>query len=101
MFFKKGTDINSPLLNEISRGQLIDVRSKAEWDSGHLPTAVHVPVEQLVENVEKFTKDKDATYYIYCLSGGRAGQAVRALKSKNIDAENLGGIWQYKGALVK
>jgi phage shock protein E len=76
------------------RGVVIDVRSKMEYDEGHLKSAdklidfnsgeFHSKVDEL---------DKDQTYYLYCRSGNRSGQAARLMKSKGFEnVYNVGGF---------
>ncbi len=66
--------------------QLIDVRSKGEYDLGHIAGAVNVPLDTL--QVAAANWDRNATYVVYCASGVRSSQAVQIMTSmgfKNID----------------
>lgn len=94
-------NINDEKIKNLPKGQLLDVRELDEWKSGHLENAIHAPLMGLVMNVNDFVGDKDTTYYVYCLSGGRAGQAVNALLRSGYKAENIGGVMSYNGNLVK
>ncbi len=72
---------------------IIDVRSQAEWDGGHIDGAVHIPYDQIASRIAEVTTDKNARIGLYCQSGGRAGMALTTLKDKGyINVENLGGI---------
>ena len=72
---------------------LIDVRTYAEWDDGHIETAIHIPLEKISNTIEGVIKDKDQVIYLYCRSGNRSGQAEIALKSIGyVNAKNIGGI---------
>jgi len=72
---------------------VIDVRSQAEWDGGHIDGAVHIPYDQIATGIAEVTTDKSARIGLYCQSGGRAGMAMTTLKDKGfINVENLGGI---------
>jgi phage shock protein E len=72
---------------------VIDVRSQAEWDGGHIDGAVHLPYDQIATRIAEVTTDKSAHIGLYCQSGGRAGMALTTLKDKGyINVENLGGI---------
>ena len=44
---------------------LIDVRSQAEWDEGHIETAIHIPHTDIVEGIKKVTSDKSAKIYLH------------------------------------
>ncbi|PKD43433.1 rhodanese-like domain-containing protein [Rhodohalobacter barkolensis] len=79
---------------EEERGVVIDVRSKMEYDEGHLKLA-----DELIDfNAGEFhnkvdSLDKDKTYYLYCRSGNRSGQAARLMKSKGFEnVYNVGGF---------
>ena len=72
---------------------LIDVRTDAEWDDGHIETAIHIPLDKISDTIEDFIEDKDQVIYLYCRSGNRSGQAEMALKSIGyVNAKNVGGI---------
>jgi len=72
---------------------LIDVRTHAEWDDGHIETAIHIPLDKISNTIEGFIEDKDQVIYLYCRSGNRSGQAEMALKSIGyVNAKNVGGI---------
>ena len=82
--------------NEASQGSnpiLIDVRTHAEWDDGHIEKAIHIPLDKISNTIEGFIEDKDQVIYLYCRSGNRSGQAEMALKSIGyVNAKNVGGI---------
>lgn len=56
---------------------LVDVRTPAEYAGGHIPTAVNIPVEELVDRLDEIPHDRTAI--IYCSTGYRAAIAVEAL----------------------
>jgi rhodanese-related sulfurtransferase len=61
---------------------LIDVRTKEEYDSGHLDGAINIPYEQVVETLgDTYTVHEDTPIVVYCRSGNRSGQAFTALKN--------------------
>jgi len=74
---------------------LLDVRTPDEYRSGHIPGSINVPLNRV--DSEDF--DPDAKIYVYCHSGARAGRACDILSANGYDAENIGGITKYKGAL--
>jgi phage shock protein E len=66
---------------------IIDVRSEAEWSSGHIEGAVLIPYEQIGEKIGSIAKDKTKRLYLYCRTGRRAKIAQEALEKlgyKNI-----------------
>ena len=58
---------------------LVDVRSPAEFSSGHLPGAINIPVGDLGGQVKKLGK-KDGPIVLYCASGTRSMMARSTLK---------------------
>lgn len=70
---------------------LVDVRTKEEYDEGHLKDALNIPYDTIDENVEL---DKSKTILVYCKSGKRASTAETTLKSLGYTVYNLGGFEQ-------
>lgn len=58
----------------------IDVRTAAEYNTGHLEGAVNIPHGEIANEIGGLTQDKNAEIYVYCRSGGRAGKALNALE---------------------
>lgn len=58
----------------------IDVREKDEYNLGHIPNAINVPMEKLIIEPEKYIV-KGETYYIYCKKG-KATEVVCEILSK-------------------
>lgn len=72
---------------------LIDVRPRIEYDSGHLPGAVSLPVDELPARLDTLPKRKRIVAYCrgtYCLF---ADEAVAMLRSAGFDAVRLAGGW--------
>jgi acetyl esterase/lipase len=77
--------------------QIIDVRSKAEFDAGHLDNAQFMPHEQIKELIAKTEIKKDDHIVLYCKSGGRSGTALETLKALGYtNAINAGGYEAMK-----
>ena len=55
-------------LLQLNPNNIIDIRSKSKYLSGHILNAKSVEAFQLVNNPNYYL-DKDETYYIYCDSG--------------------------------
>ena len=65
----------------LKKGALvIDVRSAAEFKSGHLPKALNLPLEQIEELLPRSVKDKNQVLLLHCQSGMRSGAAKTRLK---------------------
>ncbi len=62
--------------------RLIDVRTKEEYDEGHLDGALNMPYETVVETIQDMRSvAPDTPIIVYCKSGNRSGQAFTALKN--------------------
>ncbi len=71
-------------------GRLVDVRSPAEFKSGHLPGAINVPVDSVARKLDAFGP-KDGAIVVYCASGARSAQAKRVLAANGFtNVRNLG-----------
>ena len=57
----------------------IDVRSKEEFDSGHLQNALHIPHEEIGGKIAQLVPNKSAKINLYCRSGRRAEIAKKTL----------------------
>jgi rhodanese-related sulfurtransferase len=68
------------LLNE--GAVLVDVRSKAEFDGGHIIDARHVPQEELAQAGESLKRFKDKVVITCCESGMRSAAASRVLQAQ-------------------
>jgi len=56
---------------------LLDVRTDKEYEAGHIPGAVNVPLAEIGEKVKKLKKDKDLV--VYCRSGNQSIWAIKRL----------------------
>ncbi|AWW27788.1 rhodanese-like domain-containing protein [Acetobacterium carbinolicum] len=87
---KKRLDANEPIV-------LLDVREKNEYAGQHIPNSINLPLGQ-IQTVDKIVPDKNATIFVYCLSGGRSQSAAsQMVKMGYQNIYNLGGIggWKY------
>ena len=76
----------------IEKGAIIlDVRTKSEYEGGHIKNALHIPVQELGNRIDEIKK-LNKPVIAYCASGMRSGSASSMLKSNGIDAINGGGI---------
>ncbi len=88
--------ININEIKDLGKINLIDVRETNEFAQSRIEGARNIPMMGLMTNHEQFL-DKNDTYYIMCLSGGRSYQVASHLESLGYDVVNLeGGISSYK-----
>jgi phage shock protein E len=80
---------------------LLDIRTPAEYESGHLSDAQLVDFEAADFDARLATLDKQATYAIYCRSGNRSGQALERMKAAGFthvaDLEHGINAWKQAG----
>ena len=58
---------------------LLDVRSEGEYNAGHIPGAVLMPLNKLLAAPNDVPGKGDKTIVVYCASGYRSGKARSAL----------------------
>ena len=68
---------------------LLDVREQDEWDAGHAPDAVHIPLGDLPDRVGELPEDQ--RLLVVCHAGGRSAQATAWLVQGGRDAVNVEG----------
>ena len=74
---------------------LLDVRDPDEFEEGHIPGAVNLPLNEIRTRMEELPRDREIS--IYCGVGQRAYYATRILLQNGYHARNLaGGIRTYK-----
>ncbi|MDO8998645.1 MAG: rhodanese-like domain-containing protein [Bacteroidota bacterium] len=78
---------------------VIDVRSKAEFSSGHVKGSVNIPLENIGSNSDKLKKHNHII--VCCRSGNRSGMAQRTLQAKGFKNVTNGGSWQNVNKHIK
>jgi rhodanese-related sulfurtransferase len=85
-----GNKIN--LQEVISNGSVIlDVRTKSEYQSGHLRNSINIPIDNLQKSIKEL--DKNKPIITCCASGSRSAYARRILKSNGFENVYNGGSW--------
>jgi hydroxyacylglutathione hydrolase len=73
--------------------QIVDVRAPSEWESGHIPGAVHMFLPELRK--QSVALDKEKPVAVYCDSGYRASIGTSILKQEGFGCVcNVPGSWQ-------
>ena len=91
------TGEKKPETKESNNTIIIDVRTKAEFDSGHLENAINIPYTEIGEQIKSVTEDTSKNIIVYCRSGRRSGIARKELlKMGYKNVINAGG---YKDLL--
>lgn len=91
------------LISQQDNAIILDVRTPKECEEGIMP-------EAQMSNFFEFNKfkaylaelDKSKTYFVYCRSGNRSGQACRLMKEMGLpNTYNLiGGMMEWNGEVV-
>lgn len=69
--------------------QIIDVRTREEFNSGHVKGSLNIPLQNLSAQLNKISKAKPVI--VCCASGMRSGSAKTVLQSKGYTVYNGGG----------
>jgi len=67
---------------------LVDVREQDEWDAGHAPDAVHIPMGELPDRLGELP---EGDVHVVCRSGGRSARASAWLQQNGVDAVDVAG----------
>ena len=62
---------------ETGKTIIIDVKTKKEFDQGHLTNAINMPYTKIKEEIKKYAPDLDQKIILYCRSGRRSGIALK------------------------
>ena len=102
----KEVDIPEIDVDELARrhqagATLIDVRQPDEYEAGHVPGAVLIPLREVPERVDEVPAGGEVL--VICKSGGRSRSASEFLRTQGIDAINVAGgtqAWIRSGHTV-
>jgi rhodanese-related sulfurtransferase len=80
---------------------IIDVRTWEEYIEGHLPGAINIPNENIIDTDPEKLTDKTQLLLIYCRSGNRSKQAAQKLFDMGYtNIIEFGGIIDWDGEIV-
>ena len=80
---------------------IIDVRTEEEYDEGHIPGAVNLPLDNIGTVAPPQLPDKDQLILVYCRSGRRSKQAAQKLADQGYtNIVEFGGINTWEGEIV-
>jgi rhodanese-related sulfurtransferase len=93
-------DLASLLADESANVLLLDVRTQAEFDQGHIAGAVLSPFDALETMFKE--QDKSRPIVVYCRSGNRSSTALRTLTRMGYtNVSDFGGINRWRGSFVR
>ena len=78
-------------LEASDKAMLLDVRTAGEFANGTIRNAKNIDYlsPAFAQKIQKL--DKDTTYFLFCLSGNRSGQACKMMLKQGFDVRNLSG----------
>ncbi|MEU4339693.1 rhodanese-like domain-containing protein [Nocardia sp. NPDC023852] len=91
-------DCGVPASADTPRPILLDVREDDEWQLGHAPGAIHIPMVDVPARLDEL--EYDADLYVVCRQGGRSLQVAEYLTHIGFDAIQVRGgmvAWQHAG----
>ena len=96
--------INSKLIEETDNSVILDVRTEEEVEDGYIPGMINIDIRQgqdFLDEIEKL--DKSKTYFVYCRSGARSGQACALMNQMGFDKTYnlLGGFMNWDGEVAE
>ena len=81
---------------------VVDVRSKDEYDQGHVKWAINMPIDTFEQEVSKLDAYKDKAVITICNSGKKSQKAAEILVNKGFkDVTNAEGVKKFEYKLVK
>lgn len=81
---------------------IVDVRRADEFAQGHIPGAINIDNEDIVDTEPAELPDKEQMIYVYCRSGNRSKQAAQKLASMGYsNVIEFGGIIDWTGDIEK
>jgi rhodanese-related sulfurtransferase len=95
-------DYKARYMDDGASHTLVDVRTKEEFDSGYIPGAINISLQELQQKLNRIPKDKPVV--VYCRSGNRSSFAANILMQAGYtEVYDLGGIidWARQGLPIK
>lgn len=93
-------DVHAAQQAKAAGSTLIDVREQVEWDAGHIPGAVFIPLGVLDQEIAVTVPDKATEIILQCRSGARSGRGTELLQQLGYtNVVNMaGGILAWEAA---
>ena len=95
-------DVAKDMIMKDNRLVIVDVRTKAEYEGGHIPGAVLISNESITDKKPELLPDMNQVILVYCRSGNRSKQAAQKLANLGYKkVYEFGGINTWNGKIVK
>lgn len=80
---------------------IVDVRTKREYDEGHIPGSLNIPVGS-ANPTAKLPSDKNSHIIVYCRSGARASSYEKTISGEGYtNLYHLGSLSKWKGEISR
>ena len=77
----------------LQKASIVDVRTQSEYEQGHYPDEINIPLNELPQRLDEF-KEMKKPIVAYCRSGARSGMAVSLLQQNGLsEVYNGGGLF--------
>jgi rhodanese-related sulfurtransferase len=92
---------NGKIKKALRKGAIIiDVRSVAEYDRGHIPDALNIPFDRINVSIQRIKAAKRPVV-LCCNSGTRSNAALQLLKTQGVKEIYNGGSWEKVLKLIR
>ncbi|MDP4147912.1 MAG: rhodanese-like domain-containing protein [Bacteroidota bacterium] len=81
-------------------GIIIDLRPAPEYDQGHIPRSLNIPVDRIRANIGRI-RDMRRPIILCCAHGSHCWEAMSILKEAGIDRVYYGGGWESVWRVVR
>ena len=81
---------------------ILDIRAPDEWDHGHIPGALHIPLGSLQSRLDEVPQNAEVA--VHCQGGGRSAIAASILLKNGFSVSNIDGgfaEWERTGGAVE
>ena len=78
---------------KLNNPNVIDIRIPQKFNDNHIPRALNINANQLMDNPEKFL-NRNLTYYIYCQKGTSSRTLAKVLRVKGYQVFNIIGGYE-------
>jgi phage shock protein E len=81
-------------------GVVIDLRTAYEYDQGHIPRALNIPIDRIKGSIGRI-KDLKKPVILCCSAGVQCREAAEILRAAGVTQVYNGGDWQSLWRLIK
>lgn len=94
-------DLAKNMMQDDDGHVIVDVRRADEYEKGHIPGAILIPNESIIDTPPKELPDKYQIILVYCRTGRRSKEAAQKLVDMGYrNVYEFGGIEDWTGEIV-